>query len=166
MKATDMIGFGRTGRWALGAALVLSAGAALAAGRLELENTVFQEIEVQTDDGRTEIRQVPATRVVPGTEVIYGIDYGNVGDGPVENVAITNPIPDELVFVDGDGAVPVTAVSVDDGAQYGDLAELTVAGPDGEPRPAQPSDVTHLRWVLPALPAGGEGAVSFRARVR
>ena len=47
-----------------------------------------------------------------------------------------------------------------------DLAELTVAGPDGEPRPAQPSDVTHLRWVLPALPAGGEGAVSFRARVR
>ena len=56
MKANDMIGFVRTGRWALGAALVLSAGAALAAGRLELENTVFQEIEVQTDDGRTEIR--------------------------------------------------------------------------------------------------------------
>lgn len=166
MKANDMIGIVRTTRWALGAAVLLCAGTALAAGRLELKNTVFQEIEVATEDGRTEIRQVPATRVIPGTEVIYVIDYGNVGDGPVENVAITNPIPDELAYVGEDGAIPVTTVSVDDGAQYGELAELTVPGPDGELRPAQPSDVTHLRWVLPALPAGGDGAVSFRARVR
>lgn len=165
MNANNMVGKVRKARWALGVAALLCVGIASAAGRLELENAVFQEVEVQVD-GRTEVRQVPATRVIPGTEVIYVIDYANVGDGTVENVEITNPLPAELTYVGIAGVVPVTAVSVDGGTQYGDLAALTVPGPEGQPRAAEPADVTHLRWVLPALPAGGEGAVSFRARVR
>ena len=166
MMANDLIGFVRTARWALGAAVLLCVGMAQAAGELELGNQVFQEVEVQTEDGRTERRQVPAARVVPGDDVIYVINYRNVGDAPLDDVVITNPIPDQLVYVDAAGAVPVTEVSVDDGAQYGALADLTVAGVDGEPRPATPADVSHLRWIIPVLPAGGDGAVSFTARVR
>ena len=166
MDTNKQVGIGRRSPWALGAALLLCVGIANAAGKLEIENAVFQEVEVQTEDGRTEIQQVPATRVVPGTEVVYVINYSNVGDGPVEDVTITNPIPQALVFVDAAGAVPLTDVSVDGGDAFGSLADLTVAGPDGAPRAAEPADVTHLRWLLPALPAGGEGAVSFRARVR
>ena len=109
---------------------------------------------------------MPASRVIPGNEVIYVINYRNVGDQPLENVAITNPIPEQLVYVDAAGAVPVTSVSVDDGAEYGALAALTVPGPDGQPRPATSADVTHLRWIVPLLPAGADGAVSFEARVR
>lgn len=166
MKANKTMGIVRTARWALGAAVLLCVGVVHAAGELQLDNQVFQEIEVQTEDGRIEVQQVPAARVVPGDEVTYVINYRNVGDQPLDDVAITNPIPVQLVYVDASGVVPVTEVSVDDGVEYGPLAELTVPGPDGEPRPATAEDVTHLRWIIPVLPAGADGAVSFTARVR
>lgn len=166
MKTHSSFRLKRAAPWALGAAVLLCVGMAHAAGKLSIENTVFQEVQVQTDDGRTETRQVPANRVVPGTEVIYVIDYSNVGDGPVENVAITNPLPAQLLYVGAAGPVQVTEVSVDGGEIYGDLSDLSVTGDDGEPRAAEARDVTHLRWMLPELPAGGTGAVSFKARVR
>lgn len=166
MKANNTMGIVRTARWALGAAALLCFGAVQAAGELVLNNEVFHEIEVQTEDDRTERRQVPVTRVIPGTEVIYVINFRNEGDQPLENVAITNPIPEQLSYVQAADASPVTEVSVDDGAQYGELGELTVPGPDGEPRAAEPVDVTHLRWIVPVLAPGAEGAVSFKARVR
>lgn len=166
MKANNTMGIVRTARWALGAAVLLCVGMAHAAGKLELDNTVFEEIQVQTQDGRIERRQVPVTEVVPGDAVVYVISYSNVGDGPVENVAITNPVPAELMYVASAGAIPVSEVSVDQGEQYGDLEDLTVPGPDGESRAAEPADITHLRWIVPELPAGSEGAVSFTARVR
>ena len=166
MKTNSVVGIVRNARWALGAAVLLCASVVQAAGQLEIDNDVFQEVEVQAPDGRIERRQVPVSRVIPGNEVIYVISYRNVGDAPVENVAITNPVPAELTYVDVDGPVAVTAVSVDQGVEYGALADLTVPGPDGEPRPATAADVTHLRWLLPQLPAGAEGAVSFRARVK
>ena len=167
MKTNNLVGIVRNARWALGAAaLLLFVGAAQAEGRLEIDNDVFQEVEVRTEDGRVERRQAPVSKVVPGSEVIYVISYRNVGDAPVEKVAITNPVPAELAYVDSDGPVVVTAVSVDQGVEYGVLADLTVPGPDGEPRPATTADVTHLRWLLPELQAGAEGAVSFRARVK
>lgn len=167
MKANDTMGIVRTARWALGAALLMGATTfAHAEGRLELENSVFTEVEVTTPDGRTERRQVPAARVLPGDEVVYVINYRNVGDGPVQDVAITNPVPPQLAFVEAEGPLQVSEVSVDQGETYGALLDLTVPGPDGEPRPAQPADVTHLRWILPQLPPGADGAVSFAARVK
>lgn len=166
MSTQSKFRLSRAAPWVLGAAVLLCAGVANAAGKLEVTNAVFQEIEVKAEDGRVERRQVPATRVIPGTEVIYVISYRNAGDGPVANVAITNPVPAELRYVDSAGPVQVSEVSVDAGETYGDLAELSVPGPDGQPRAAEPADVTHLRWSLPALAAGSEGAVSFKARVR
>lgn len=166
MKTNQTMGIVRTARWALGAVALLCAGMAQATGKLEISNSVFQEVEVTAEDGRTERRQVPASRVIPGDEVVYVISYRNVGDGPVANVAITNPVPAELSFVGSAGALPVSEFSVDQGAAFGDLADLTVPGPDGTPRQATANDVTHLRWILPELPAGSEGAVSFTARVR
>ena len=117
---------------------------------------MFQEVEVETEDGRVEIRQVPAARVVPGTEVIYVVDYSNVGDGPVDDVAITNPVPEQLLFVSGVGPLGVSEVSID-GEAFGDLSEFTVTEPDGQTRAAETRDVTHLRWNLPELPPGGTG---------
>lgn len=165
MKSNNTMGFVRTARWALGAAvLLLFAGLAQAQG-LELTNEVFQEIQVTNPDGTVETRTAPVKTVVPGTRVIYVINYRNTGTAPAENVTITNPVPAALVYEGIEGPVDVTDVSVDGGAAYGALATLTVPGPDGEPRPALESDVTHLRWVLPQLAPGAEGSVSFAARV-
>ncbi len=47
-----------------------------------------------------------------------------------------------------DEAAAQTEVSVDGGAHWGRLGELTVAGDDGNQRPAGIDDVTHMRWVF------------------
>ena len=140
--------------------------AAAAQDTLELKNAVFQEVDVKAADGTTHKERVPAATVVPGTEVIYVITYHNVGKQPAADVVITNPIPAELAYrpepQPGPSAAP--EVSVDAGKSWGALAKLVVTGEDGKPRPAQGSDVTHVRWKLRApVKAGEEGSVSYRA---
>lgn len=160
-----MMGIVRTARWALGAAVFFCVGVVQAAGQLALEGAVYQEVEVTSPDGEVSVKRVAAAKVVPGGEVIYEISYANTGDEPVTKVAIDNPVPPQLTFVDAEGAPP-TAVSVDAGKTYGDLGALVVTDADGEARPAQPADVTHLRWVLGEVLPGGEGKVAFKARVK
>lgn len=154
-----------TRRWLLAGMAMLCIGAVHAQG-VELTNEVFQQTEVQAADGSTFMKTVPATTIVPGTEVIYVITYRNTGDQAADEVTIDNPVPAELDFVASAGERALDAVSVDGGTQYGALTELTVVGEDGASRPAQAADVTHLRWVLGTLEAGAEGKVSFVARVK
>lgn len=165
MKTNSVVGIVRNARWALGAAALLCMGVAQAAGQLALAGAVYQEIEVRTPEGEVTTKRVPAAKVVPGGEVVYEITYANAGDASVTNVAIDNPVPPQLTFVAAE-SVPLTGVSVDGGKAYGDLEDLTVAAPDGRERPAQPADVTHLRWVLGEVAPGSSGKVAFRARVK
>jgi uncharacterized repeat protein (TIGR01451 family) len=151
----------------LAASTLFWLGAAHAAGGVQLSNQVFQEVEVIGADGKPERRTVPATMVVPGTEVSYEIAYRNTGDKPADNVAITNPVPAALEYVAVLGPAPVNQVSVDGGRQYGPLTGLSVTDADGKSRPAQPADVTHVRWILnTALQPGDGGKVSFKARLK
>ena len=139
---------------------------AAAADTLELRNAVYQEIDVKQADGTTKLERVPAVKVVPGTEVIYVITYRNAGKQPATEVVITNPIPDELAYRPEQGPGPSLApeVSVDAGKSWGALASLSVKGADGKPRPAQGSDVTHVRWKIhEPVRAGEQGSVSYRA---
>lgn len=147
--------------------LLLAAPApAVAQNTLELTTQVLQEIETRGKDGKSRKQMVPATKVVPGTEVTYVITYRNNGAQPAEKVVINNPVPRELSYR-GNSAAGKNAkfeVSVDGGATYGVLPSLRVTGADGKPRPAQPADVTHLRWTLArAVPPGAEGTVRYRA---
>jgi uncharacterized repeat protein (TIGR01451 family) len=140
-------------------------GAAHARASLELKNEVFQEVEVKSADGKTERKIVPASRVLPGTEVQYVVTYVNKGEHTAGQVAITNPIPKELEYISAAGLGEVE-VSVD-GKTYGPLAALRVTDVDGKERAAKPSDVTHVRWrIASSLKPGEEGKVSFRARLK
>ena len=161
---TKFRGFG----WTLGVLFgVCVAGNAFAqaASPIQITNSVFQEVEVKAADGKTSKKLVPADKVVPGGEVIYRIDVTNTGKAAASDVAINNPVPAGIEVSD-DTQSPPTAVSVDGGKTYGDLARLTVAGADGTPRAARLSDVTHLRWVLAQLAPGAHKQVVFRARVK
>lgn len=165
MMRHDSFRFAPTARWAFAAAVLVCAGVVQAAGKLELAGSVYQDVEVVSPQGVAEMKRVPAARVVPGGEVVYEITYVNSGDEPVTNVAIDNPVPPQLVFVDVEGAA-LTAVSVDGGGTYGALPELVVSEANGETRPAQPADVTHLRWILGEVPPARSGKVGFKARVK
>lgn len=141
--------------------------AAQAAGGVQLQNEVFQEVDVIAADGTLEHKVIPAATIVPGAEVIYVITYRNAGDQPADGVVITNPVPADLEYVSVLGPGPQSQVSVDGGRQYGALAMLSVTDVEGKPRPAQAADVTHVRWNLgAALPAGDGGKVSFKARLK
>lgn len=147
------------------AALVASP-VAMAQGKLELTTESLQEVTVKGKDGKPQKKVVPAAMVVPGTEVIYRIRYRNTGANPADKVVIDNPLPKEMTYLGGsaEGRGARFEVSVDGGASFGNLLSLRVTGADGNPRPAQPADVTHLRWTLAAaVPAGQEGSVSYRA---
>ncbi len=152
--------------WLLAGIALFWVGAAAAAGGVELNAQVFQQVEVKAADGSVALEAMPAATVVPGSEVTYVVTYRNSGSVPADAVTIDNPVPADLVYVASAGDRAVDAVSVDGGKQYGVLAGLTVDGEDGQSRPAQAGDVTHLRWVLGSLAAGAEGTVSFVAKVK
>ena len=127
------------------------------------------EIEVINDKGEAELKRVPAARVVPGDQVIYTIYYANAGKEPTDNVAITNPVPEHMSYLEGSasGADTVIIFSVDDGKTYDLPAKLTITGANGKKRPAKGSDYTHIRWTLQKslAPEKKGGYVNFRARL-
>ena len=137
---------------------------AQAAGAVKITNAVFQEVQVKGPDGKITTKLVPATKAAPGDEVVYEIGYRNDGANTATELAINNPLPREVTFVSA--SKDPTVVSVDGGKTFGLLAQLTVPGPNGRPRQARASDITNLRWVLPTLPGGASGKLTFRATVK
>jgi len=143
---------------------LLTAGAAFAG--VELTAEALTEIQTTNAAGEEVISLVKAEKVVPGDEVIYTIHFVNRGAEPAEDVVITNPIPQHMVFTNVEltprGAT--VEISADGGAEYGQPGRITVADAGGGARPANVSDFTHVRWTFQeSLEPGAEGSVSFRA---
>jgi uncharacterized repeat protein (TIGR01451 family) len=156
------------------ALLVLLAGLAYAQQEgkspIELSNRAEVEVVVQDPAGAKVVTRVDAaaTKVVPGTEVIFTTGYRNLGTAPVDNAVIVNPVPENTVYVSGSAEGEGTRItfSVDGGKTYDVPARLTVTGPDGTARQAGAEDYTHVRWEFTtSIPAGAEGSVAYRAIV-
>ena len=130
--------------------------------------TVVQKEEVTFDDaGNRQTRLVDATTVVPGDEVVYTVSFSNVGEEPAENVVITNPLPEQLSYVEGSAFGPGAEVqfSVDGGVHFAEPGELSVSE-NGSERPANGDDFTHIRWIVSnVIEPGARGMAQFRARL-
>jgi uncharacterized repeat protein (TIGR01451 family) len=110
-----------------------------------------------------------ATSVEPGDTLLYTVSFMNATDGALDHVRITQSIPPGVVYVPETAVAPGAAVlfSVDGGATFGLPAELVVTGADGARRAADPSDYTHVRWLLAArLEPHTTGFARFRAELR
>jgi uncharacterized repeat protein (TIGR01451 family) len=165
MSATTKIkGFGWTLGVLFGLCAPVQAFAQAAPTPVQFTNSVYQEVEVKAADGTVTKKLVPAAHAAPGDEVIYEIAYRNDGKETATDIAIDNPLPDEVTFVSA--PLPPSAVSVDGGKRFGPLAQLTVVEADGQTRPARAADITNLRWIVPSLAGGGSGKVTFRVRVK
>lgn len=135
------------------------------ASDVALESTVLVERSEQMPDGTVSMTLEEPARVVPGDNLLFVLDYHNEGAEPAENFRVVNPLPDAVVFRDTNDAG--AEFSVDGGEHWGALSALTITGEDGAVRPATNEDVTHVRWILDrAIPAGGEGRITFRGTVR
>ena len=135
---------------------------------IEIKITDEVEIKVKTEDGKEETKRVPAEKVSPGIAVIYTLSAKNTSAAPVADVVMTDPIPDQMEYVDGSVSAENARVtfSVDGGKTFAAQSALRVRGENGAMRPAGPADFTHIRWQLEKPLGPGEVyATSFKARV-
>lgn len=147
--------------------LIVLATSAIASEEQNLDVQTYAQKEsvVVNDDGEAERKLVPAELVVPGETVFYTITFTNVSAQPADNVVITNPIAENLMYVQGSAFGPGMEIlfSADDGKTFAPAEELTVAE-NGDVRPAAASDFTHVRWVMRTdLDAGAQGTARFAA---
>jgi uncharacterized repeat protein (TIGR01451 family) len=100
--------------------IFLSQAAAQTQDHLDVRTTVQKEEVVVNDAGESEKRLVPAEVVVPGESVFYTITFTNVSAEPADNVVITNPIAEDLMYIDGSAFGPGMDIlfSVDGGVTF------------------------------------------------
>lgn len=133
------------------------------AGPLDVRSGVMVETRQRAGDGTTRVTLAPAQRVVPGDRVVLTLDYRNTGAAPLANIAFDNPVPKGLAYRSPVAGSAAPEVSVD-GRTYASLSLLRVATAGGGWRPAQPDDVTHVRWRLDRpLGPGAAGRFAFQA---
>lgn len=138
---------------------------AFAANQVILDNSVFLERATTDANGKQRISLEEPKVVVPGDRLVFVLNYRNSGAQPADKFVITNPMPSAVRFADAGDTRPF--VSVDGGKNWGTLDTLTVPLADGTRRPAQPADVTHIRWAFQKpIPAGGAGKLMFRGVVK
>lgn len=154
--------------WIAAASTVLTTFAApiaqaQAAQPIELKGDVKLD-KIVVENGQDKHVMIEPKVVVPGDKLVFATAYRNTGSAAVNNFVVTNPIPAGVMLApDGSAAADV---SVNGGKTWGKLASLTVVAADGTKRPAQSSDVTHVRWTLAVVAAGATGTLSYRAIVR
>lgn len=134
------------------------------ANNISLKSEIFVE-RVTKISGRNSIILERPTSLIPGDRLVFIVKYRNTGAAPASDVVITNPIPSAVRFQETlDGT---EQVSVDGGKNWARLENLRIALENGRFRPATPSDVTHIRWViLKDITNGDEGKLTFRGVVK
>ena len=146
-------------------ALALLAFTAAAQSHLDVQTTVQKQEVFVNDAGEEEKRLVPAEKVLPGETVYYTITFTNTSAEIADNVVVTNPIAEELMYLDGSAFGPGMDIvfSVDGGETFAAADELNVVE-NGEARAAEARDFTHVRWVMQDdLAAGAQGTARFAA---
>lgn len=144
-------------------AMQLSAPSAQAQGQQAVALTgdvmVMRTIE---ENGAQKSVLEPPSQVIPGDRLVFTTRYTNTSTETVEDFVVTNPLPAPVMLAeDGD-----FEVSVDGGKNFGKLAALSVTLEDGADRPAELTDVTHIRWTLARLMPGDQGSLSYFAVIR
>lgn len=138
---------------------------AFAANQVALDNSVFVERVTTDASGKERVLLEEPKVVVPGDRLVFVLNYRNAGAQPADQFVITNPMPSAVRFAGTGNAGEI--VSVDGGKTWGTLDTLTMPQADGTRRPAQPADVTHVRWAFQKpIPAGGAGKLMFRGVVK
>jgi len=153
-------------------ALLLLPAAARAQQKGPIEIKTHAEVVITTTNakGEKEVRLVDASqaKVAPGDEVVFTVTYANNGTKEAANVAVKNPVPEHMVYVDksAEGAGTRIDFSVDHGKTFATPDKLKITAAGGKERPATAADYTVIRWTVEKLPPGGKGSVSFRAKVK
>ena len=136
---------------------------------VRLKTTAQVEVTTVNKQGEKIVQRKPATKVVPGHEVIYTITAKNTGKQVANKIVVSNPIPKHTVYVDGSVFGKNTAISfsVDGGKTFTKAGQLQVSEANGKTRPATATDYTNIRWVFQfKLEPGATAQVGYRVRLK
>lgn len=144
--------------------------AAWAQPKVEISIKAEKEVTV-TAKGKQVKRRIAAKGIEPGEELIYTLNYANVGSEPAKDVVISDPIPAGTAYIPGSATeTGEVAFSIDKGKTFKKPTLLTyeVKGKDGkvQKRVASPEDYTDIRWTIPSIAVGEKGSVSFTVKVK
>ena len=135
----------------------LATGALAAQSAIGIQKSVYLERAERKGDLMVRALE-PATTLRKGDSVVLMLRWSVSGRNGSFTVA--SPVPRDLAFRRSGGQA--AEVSIDGGANWGQLADLKVGS-----RRASPEDVTHLRWqVSRAESMRGKGMLSYSAIVR
>ena len=146
-------------------AFVFDARALAADARcISLKSKAEIEQEVVNEKGEKVVKRVDASKVVPGTEVIWTVTAENTCKQASENVTINNPVPQHMALVANSATGPGADITYSlDGKAFAKPDQLTVTE-NGAARKARTDEYKHIRWVFTnPLAAGATATASFRA---
>ena len=152
-------------------ALLVASATAFAGqtGSILVKTVAEQEQVITGADGARKTTLTPASKVLPGKEVVYTVTFENVGHDAANDVVVTNPVPEHTNYVPGSAFGPGTDLlfSADGGRSFASAAALEVHGADGSVRTAGPEDYTHIRFVLKnSLTPGAVAFARYRTIVK
>ena len=89
--------------------------------------------------------------VQPGDVLRYTVSSNNAGDIPAQNLTVTQPITQQMIYILGSATNSNGAkiiYSIDSGKNFGENPTIQIKLPNGkvENRPAPPETYTHIRW--------------------
>lgn len=151
--------------------LLPAAAGAQQKGGIELKTVSEVDVVGKNAKGEREVKRVDAGKVsvAPGGVVIFTTTFNNKGSKPAERVAIKNPVPANMTYVDksAEGEGTTIEFSTDNGKTYRAPDALMITDAQGKSRKALGQDYTHIRWIVTKpLAPGGKGSVSFKAKVK
>ncbi len=136
---------------------------------LEAEQRVLKEITVTQADGTEKKSYVKADLVTPGTTVVYALVFRNDQDAPANDIVLTMPVPEEVVYIEGSATNRLGSAdfSADGGTSFTQRQSLRVTDANGSVRAAAAEDITHVRWsVAKEIMPGETGQLWFRGTLR
>jgi len=148
---------------------LVSLASANSSNAIELSSIVELEVVSIDTQGNKKIQRVPAEKVTPGSEVIYTTRIKHNGSEPVEDIVISNPIPEHTIYKmdSAAGENTLTMFSIDGGQSFHEPEQLKVIDSDGVTRIAEAKDYTDIRWTYKGeLKPGDEGEIEFRVTLK
>jgi len=149
--------------------LVLATTSMAAKKTMSLKVDAQEVIVVINNNGKKEIRYVPATTIVPKDIVRYTITYKNDNSEAADDVVITNPIPEHMRYIANSATsssqIEVT-YSINKGKSYDSPENLIVVMENGKKRKAIAGEYTDIQWHFKnSLPPGAKGTLEYKARL-
>ena len=136
---------------------------------VSMSTASYQLVVAKDKNGKEVKKWLKTSKVVPGDTVKYIDTITNDSDEALKDAKISNPINENLVFVEGSAKSKVkfsTKYSVDGGKSYDEPNKLFVIGRDKKKRQATAKDYSAIQFRIHEVPPKSKVNVEFKVKIK